>query len=142
MCSPPASPTPTGPGGHAGRLCLSVLPEPFAICQIGPGEPMPRPLPGCRFWSLTCTDDEWSVVLPSDSVPTGWKADRGWRCLKVLGPLDLALIGVLADLSSTLARAAISVFAISTYETDYILVHAEDLERAIAALRERGYVVP
>lgn len=138
MCSLPASPRPEG---QVGRLSLSVLPEPFAICQADPGEPVPRPLPGCRFWSLTCTDDEWSVVLPADSVSAGWKAESGWRCLKVLGPLDLTLTGVLADLSSTLAGAAISVFAVSTYETDYILVHAEDLERAVAALREHGYAV-
>jgi hypothetical protein len=141
MCCPVASPVTTRPSEQPGRLSLIVLPELLAICQVGPGEPMPRPLPGCRFWSLTCTDDEWSIVLPADSVPAGWKAEIGWRCLKVLGPLDLTLTGVLADLSSTLARAAISVFAISTYETDYILVHSRDLEQAVTALCEREYTV-
>jgi hypothetical protein len=132
---------PTRPGGQVGPFALSILPELLAICQASCGVPVPHPLPGLRFWSLTCADDEWSAVLPADSVPAGWKADRGWRGLKILGPLDLTLVGVLADLSSTLAQAAISVFAISTYETDYILVHDADLERAVAALRERGYQV-
>ncbi len=140
-CTPPASPAPTRAGEQVGQLPLSVLPEQFAICQTGAGETMPRPLPGCRFWSLTCTDDGWSVVLPMESVPAGWKAETGWRCLKVIGPLDLTLIGVLADLSCILARAAISVFVISTYETDYVFVRARDLERAVAVLRECGHLV-
>jgi hypothetical protein len=76
-----------------------------------------------------------------ESVPASWKAETGWRCLKVMGPLDFALIGVLADLSCTLARAAISVFVISTYETDYVFVRARDLERAVVVLRECGHLV-
>jgi hypothetical protein len=131
----------TEAGGQARHLRLSILPGQFAICQLSPGEPLPRPLPGCGFWSLTCTSDEWSVVLPEESVPPNWKAEREWRCLKVLGQLDLTLVGVLADLSCTLARAAISIFAVSTYRTDYILVRARDLEHAVAVLRERGHLV-
>jgi hypothetical protein len=68
-------------------------------------------------------------------------AERGWRCLQVAGPLDFSLTGVLASLASCLAEAKVSIFAISTYDTDYLLVQAEDLETAIRALRAAGHEI-
>ena len=128
-------------GEQALHLSLAILPERFAVCQFSPDGPLPRPLPGCRFWSLTCTDDEMSLVLPEDDVPADFRAERGWRCLKILGILNFAMVGVLAALSSALALASVSVFVVSTYQTDYLLVRAGDLERAVATLRERGHRV-
>ena len=71
-------------------------------------------------------------------MQAGWKAEKGWRCLKVLGPLDLGLTGILASLAAPLAEAGVPIFAISTYDTDYILVKEENLEKARQGLQASG----
>jgi hypothetical protein len=121
------------------ELELSVLHDRFAVCRLGPNEVIPEWVFSARFWSMTRTDGELSLILPEESVPSNWKADRGWRCLKVLGPIDLSLPGVLASLSMPLARAKVSIFAISTYDTDYLLVRSVDFEKATEVLVEHGH---
>jgi len=79
--------------------------------------------------------------VSSSNVPAGVTAETGWRCLRVEGPLSFELTGVLADLSAPLARAGIPVFVISTYDTDYVLVKAVDLEQACSALRDKGHAI-
>ena len=74
------------------------------------------------------------MVLPEESVPAGWEAETGWRCLKVEGPLDFGLTGILASLAEPLAKAGVSIFAISTYDTDVLLVKSPDVGRAVEAL--------
>jgi len=123
------------------NLVLSVLPQPLAICRLGPDDMIPDWLSQHSFWSVTRTDEELSIVLPKESVPAGWKAEKGWRCFKVLGPLDFSLTGILASLSAPLAEAGISIFAISTYDTDYVLVRDKDLDKAKNVLSESGHVV-
>jgi len=123
------------------NLTLQVLADRLAICRLSPGEPVPQRPEGARFWSVTCTDEETSVVLPEQVVPAHWKAERGWRCLKVLGPLDFDLIGILASLAVPLAEAGVSIFAISTYDTDYVLVRESSLEEAKRALLGCGHSV-
>jgi hypothetical protein len=91
--------------------------------------------------SVTQTDEEISVVCREDAVPDGVLAEPNWRCLKVKGPLDFTEIGVLAGIAKPLADARISLFCISTYDTDYILVQEPALESAIRALRSSGYGV-
>jgi hypothetical protein len=93
------------------------------------------------FWSITRTDEELSLILPEECVPSSWKAEKGWRCLKVHGPLDSSLTGVLASLSAPLAEAGVSVLAICTYDTDYLLVRNGDLDRAREVLVEYGHQV-
>jgi hypothetical protein len=122
-------------------LKLSVLPQRLAVCRLDPDEIIPDWLRECGFWSATRTDEELSVVLPEASVPRAWKTEDGWRCLKVHGPLDFNLTGVLASLASPLAEAGISIFAISTYDSDYILVRDKDLEEAKKALSEAGHAI-
>ena len=78
-------------------------------------------------------------MCPEGNVPEGIAVDVGWRCFKVEGPLDLALTGVIAALAAPLAVAGISIFPIATYDTDYLLVRAEDLERATEALTQHGH---
>ena len=92
------------------------------------------------FWSVTRTGEELSIVLPEENVPGDWKAEKGWCCLKVHGPLDFSLTGILASLATPLAEAGISIFAISTYDTDYVLVRDKDLARAKNVLAECGHV--
>jgi hypothetical protein len=118
-----------------------LLPENLAVCRLPPDAPLPDWLDTAGFFSLTRTADELSLVCPQQAVPAGVLCERGWRGLKVQGPLDFALVGVLSGLTAVLARASVSIFAISTYDTDYLLVKHTDLARAVAALRAAGYTV-
>jgi len=123
------------------NLTLSLLPEKLAICRLPPDAGVPNWAYGSRFLSITRTSDELSIVCTVAGVPKDVKSDRGWRCLKVAGPLDLALTGVLASLANPLAEAQINIFAISTYDTDYLLVKEENLARSIDALTRSGHLV-
>jgi hypothetical protein len=91
------------------------------------------------LFSITRTNEELSIVCAEALVPPGVQVESGWRGLKVAGPLDFALTGILAELSGALARAGISLFAISTYDTDYILVKEKDLEQTVETLLRAGY---
>ena len=93
------------------------------------------------FVSVTRTADELSVVCPEDVVPSEVRAERGWRCLRVAGTLDFSMAGVLAALVGPLAAAGVSVFAVSTFDTDYLLVKDQDLRRAVDVLRNAGHAV-
>jgi hypothetical protein len=121
-------------------LTLSVLPETLAICRLDRDAAIPAWAMG-EFVSITRTTDELSIVCDERAVPSGVKADRGWRALKIAGPLDLALTGVLASIAVPLAEAKINIFAISTFDTDYVLVKAERLDQAVGALRSAGHRV-
>lgn len=110
----------------------------FAVCRLGPDAPVPIWARG-EFVSITRTAQELSVVCDEAKVPPGVRIERGWRCLKLAGPLDFSLVGVLQSLLAPLAAANVSVFAVSTYDTDYVLVRHADLDRALAALREAGW---
>jgi uncharacterized protein len=122
---------------------LEVLSGEFAIVRLDPSLDSPAWVQAEApvFLSITRTRDELSIVCESSQVPGDLPAERGWRCLKVGGPLDFSLVGVLASLAEPLARAGIPIFAISTFDTDYLLVNAEKLESAIAALESVGHVV-
>jgi uncharacterized protein len=113
----------------------------YAICRLRAGDPIPAWAMQGPFFSLTRTAAELSVVCETDAVPAGVNGERGWRVLAVQGPLDFALTGIVARLSAVLAAASISVFIISTYDTDYLLVREGDLESAIAAFRGAGHQV-
>jgi hypothetical protein len=122
-------------------LNLCVLPGRLAICRLAPDAPVPERPAGAEFWSVTRTSDELSIVLPEEHVPAGGEAETGWRCLKVKGPLDFGLTGILASLATPLAKAGVSIFALSTYDTDYVLVKDSDLEEAKRALSAGGHRV-
>ena len=124
------------------RLKLHLAGEVLAICRLGRGgSSMPEWLGKSGFYSVTHTEDELSLVCPQIQVPEGIRKEGGWRCLKVEGPLDFSLTGVLASLTAPLAIAEISVFAISTFDTDYLLVKEDRLEEAIDALTRSGFEV-
>lgn len=120
------------------KLTLLLLPDLFAVCRLTPDAPVPAWAATGGFFSITRTADELSIVCRQDAVPKEVKSERGWRCLRVAGTIDFALVGVLASLLTPLAEAGIGVFAISTFDTDYLLVKANDLDRAVVALREAG----
>jgi hypothetical protein len=121
------------------KLTLSILPEILAICRLKKNAGIPEWAQGARFVSITRTSEELSVVCPQTQVPKGTKRDAGWRCLKVKGPLDLSATGVLASLTAPLAQERISVFAFSTYDTDYFLVRQKDLKKAAMVLSQSGH---
>jgi uncharacterized protein len=122
-----------------GKRKLELLPGTCAVCRLDKNAPVPDWGIRVPFSSITRTAEEISVVCPDARVPGGVKKEGGWRILKVEGPLDFSLTGVLASLTAPLAREGIALFALSTYDTDYLLVKEENLEKAIQALREEGY---
>jgi hypothetical protein len=123
-------------------LTLTALPDSYAICRLAPGQPIPAwAIAAEGFVSITRTADELSVVCSEASAPEGIAASRGWRCLRVEGPLDFALVGVLGSLAAPLAEAGVSIFAISTYDTDYLLVSEQDVAAAIQALKTAGHTM-
>ena len=123
------------------NLRLSVLPGTLAICRLGPDDPLPDWAQDGDFLSITRTSDELSIVCSEAAVPDSVKSDRGWRCLKVEGPLDFSLTGVLASLLAPLADAGISIFAVSTFDTDYLLVKAGNLAHTAEVLIQAGHRV-
>ncbi|HEX8213733.1 MAG TPA: ACT domain-containing protein [Longimicrobium sp.] len=120
-------------------LRLTILPEALTVCRLAAGDAFPSWLPTHGFLSVTRTSDELSVVCAADAVPAGVRCEPGWRALAVAGPLDFDLTGVLASIATPLAEAGISIFAISTFDTDYVLVKADRLGDATDALRHAGH---
>jgi hypothetical protein len=123
------------------QLTLIVVDGNFAVCRVEPGAPIPPWATAGDLFSITRTADELSVVCPQDAVPEGITCEQGWRCLRVGGTIPFSVVGVLASLTAPLAEVEISVFAISTFDTDYLLVKAEDLNRSVDVLRRRGHTI-
>lgn len=123
-------------------LDLRVLADRYAVVRLDPGSPLPDWATTGAWWSITRTADELSVVCPESSLPSDLdRVEGGWRLLGVEGVLDFSLIGILAELSGVLAAAEVSVFVVSTFDTDYLLVPGERLDHAVAALRAGGHRV-
>ncbi len=123
------------------RLALRILPGSYAICRLLPDAPAPAPGAISGLYSVTRTPEEVSVVCPEAFAPAGCRCEPGWRCLRVVGALDMALVGILARLTAPLAAAGVPVFALSTFDTDYLLVPGSRLEVGALALREAGFDV-
>lgn len=114
---------------------LELLPDRLGVARLEPHAPVPHWAAGVEgFCSITRTDTELSVVCDAAAIPAEVAAQRDFACLRVVGPLDFSEIGILATLTTVLARAGISVFTISTYDTDYLLLPRERVDDAIAAL--------
>src|SRR5437868_2692933 len=103
------------------QFTLSLLPETLAIVRLEAGAAIPAWVMGGSFFSVTRTHDELSLVCEAQRVPGRVAAQKGWRALKVHGPFALSEVGVLAALSTALASGGVSVFAIATFDTDYLL---------------------
>ena len=113
------------------KLTLSILPEKIGICHFDKNSPIPDwALERTNFTSITRTMDELSITLPQEKIPGGVMAERDWRAFKLEGDVELASIGIIAALAKPLAEAGISIFNVSTYETNYILVEEKNLEKA------------
>lgn len=123
------------------RLELVIEEERLGVCRLAPEAELPEWMPNGGFSSVTRTREELSVVCAEGAVPEELRCERGWRMLRVAGAQAFTLTGVLSSVLEPLAEAGISIFAISTFDTDYVLVKAETLDRAVEALREAGHSV-
>ena len=118
---------------------LKILEETYKVIQLKPDEKINFDLLNGEIFSVTKTDEELSIVVKSDVNIESDVVEDNWRAIKIVGILDFSLIGILSKISTILANANISIFAISTYNTDYILVKNEKLEQSIQVLQENGY---
>ena len=120
---------------------LDVHAERLTICRLPPDASVPEwvDLTARPLVSVTVTASELSIVLTESNVPAGVQAETGWRALSVRGPLPFHLTGILASLAAALARAEIPIFAISTHDTDWLLVGHDQLDVACAALEADGH---
>ena len=122
-------------------MTLDVLTGSYSICRLDADAPIPAWALHGTFSSITRTPDELSIVCASDGVPADVRAQRDYRGLAVRGPLGFDLVGILAALAAPLAAASVSIFAVSTHDTDYLFVRNADLDRAVIALRAAGHEV-
>lgn len=123
-----------------GGLTLELQPEPYALCRFAPGAAAEL-APGA-FGSVTRTAQETSVVCAESAVPAGAEhVDGGWRLLRIAGTQDLALTGVLAQITTPLARARVPIFTIATYDTDWFLVPGARLQDGLAALSAADHLI-
>ena len=120
-------------------LTISVCPGRFAIARFTPDAEIPAWATQGTFISVTRTSEELSVVCGEESVPSGFDAARGWRLYKLEGPFAFDEVGVLASVAGPLAEAAIGIFVVSTFDTDYILVKEEKFAEAEQVLKQAGH---
>lgn len=123
------------------KLKLTVLNSLYGVCRLDPQTEVPSWSMQGDFYTISRTHDELSVVCQSEWIPSTIKAERDWRIFKIEGPFTFTQIGILNAVTSVLAESGISLFAISTFDTDYILVKGKDLEDAIRALRQAKHSI-
>jgi uncharacterized protein len=121
-------------------LRFSLLSETFAICRLDPTTSIPEwALRPATFTSITRTSDELSIVCPENHIPPDLKSDAGWICMKLEGPFPFSMTGVLASFVNPLSSNRIPIFAVATFDTDYVLIKQECWEAASAALESAGH---
>lgn len=120
---------------------LTVLNDTFAVARLKADSEIPTWGLKGSFFSIGKTKDELSIVCCQDFIPGDVKTEKGWKIFKVEGPLDFGLTGILASIANPLAEAKISIFAISTFDTDYVMVKAENLASASNVLKRAGFVI-
>ena len=121
------------------KLRLVVLPDLYAVCRLDKEAAVPSWASSGEFCSVTRTADELSVVCRECLVLRNVRCDRGWRCFRVAGTMDFPMVGVVSSLATPLAQAGLSVFVVSTFDTDYLLVKETEIDTATAALRGAGH---
>ncbi|MDQ2768557.1 MAG: ACT domain-containing protein, partial [Gemmatimonadota bacterium] len=133
---------PSRPSASPLDLTLTVLTAPLALCRFSATEPIPGWTALTRaFLTISRTPAELSIVADEAVVPASVQAHRGYRALRVEGPLPLELVGIAAAIAGVLAAASVPIIPIGTYDTDYVLVQGDVLSRAVAALESAGHRV-
>lgn len=130
------------------KLTMKLLTEKYSVCRLDKNNLIPSWATNGEFFSITKTEDELSIVCSQENLPHNMQyeliniqCEKDWRILKVEGPLDFSLVGILSSISGLMAQEQISIFALSTYDTDYILVKDNDIDSAINALIKNNYDV-
>ena len=118
-----------------------MLPQRLGISRLAPDAPIPAWATQGSFFSVTRTCDELSIVTEEFLTPAGLQSQPGWRALRVHGPFAFSEIGVIFALAAPLAEIKISLFVVSTFDTDYLLVASTDLAAAIAGLERAGHTI-
>ena len=119
---------------------LTILAGEAGICRLTPGSEIPSWAIQTGFYSITRTTDELSIICPVETIPDGVACETGWRVIKLEGPFEFSEIGILARILEPLAGARISILALSTYDTDYVLVKDDKLARARGVLDSAGFI--
>jgi uncharacterized protein len=122
-------------------LTMKLMEGTFCVVRLEKDSEIPGWINKGAFYSITRTNDELSIVCLQNSIPQDCKIEKDWRILKIEGVLDFSLVGILAAISTLLANNKISIFAISTYDTDYILVKNDKIEEAISILTANNYEI-
>lgn len=122
-------------------LRMKLRPEVLAVSRLEAGSALPGWATAGSLWNITQTGTELSIVCAEAATPVEARAERPWRALELEGPIPFGLTGILASVLTPLAEAGVGIFAFSTFDTDFVLVKGEDLERAVAALRDAGHVI-
>ncbi len=121
-------------------LDLVLLPDDYAVCRLDAGTALPVGLKaGAGVLSVTWSPSETSIICTTDQAPSTGIVNTPWRCLRVMGPVNLALTGILASLVNPLAEARVNIFAFSTHDTDYVLIPSVRLGEALSALSAAGH---
>lgn len=123
------------------KLTVYVRPGDYVVLRLPADAPAPPIEPTDGLVSVTRTGDELSIVCPAELAVPADQVEAGWRLLTVRGPFEFTLTGIMAALAGALAAAGVSLFAVSTYDTDHLLVKHADLDRAVVALRAAGHEV-
>lgn len=123
------------------KLTLTVLEGSYTVHRFSADAPVPETIEQSKFYSVTRTDEELSLVCESSIDLNAPKSETDWRIIRVVGPLDFSLTGVLAEISSILASAGVSIFAVSTFDTDYIFVREYCLKEALKVIKKAGHNV-
>ena|SRR5579885_1212726 len=121
------------------RLKFSILTGHFAVCRLPAESVMPAWAELGSFVSVTRTPEELSIVCPYENVPKEERPESTWTCLKLQGPFAFTETGILGAFLEPLAMAGVGIFAISTYDTDYVLIQQQNIERGLAALQDAGH---
>lgn len=123
-------------------LTLELLPGTLAVCRLSADAALPAwaTVPG-PFLTVSRTPDELSITTTQDTVPPGVRCERDYRGIRVRGTLAPELVGILLSIAAPLAEAGLGIFAISTHDTDYVLVKARDLTAALDALERAGHEI-
>ena len=122
-------------------LTLRLLEDRFCVCKLNKDETIPEWAYKGQFYSITRTQDELSIVCEQTNTPSGIQCEKDWTILKIEGVLDFSLVGILSAISTILAENKISIFAISTFDTDYILIKYVDVETAVRVLTAENYEI-
>jgi hypothetical protein len=123
------------------QLQLSLLKDSYGVCEFPSTASIPEWALNASLCSVTRSKKELTIVCTQDVIPADIEYDSGWRCFRVDGSFDFNPIGVISSFAAPLAEAGVSIFVISTYDTDYILVKKEKVEQAVTVLTDCGHLV-